>query len=171
MLGWTRTTLCALSLCSALPSFAATVFRCEDAMGRILYTEQGCPHTATQTLQRADNPPPGGRLVQGTRNGGAGAVKAHGKHKPASKSAGHIVAGIREERACGAGLSETERRRAQVRHEVRAGMSREEVETALGKPTHVSGQDGRTRYVYADRKGARQQVVSFDEAGCVKGKR
>ncbi|TRX73329.1 outer membrane protein assembly factor BamE [Pseudomonas mangiferae] len=165
MLGWLRVTLCALSLYPALPSSAATVFRCEDDSGHVLFTEQGCSHTATQTLQKADNPPPGGRLAQKGRG------KSPPRRKHANASAGMHIVGIQEARTCGTGLSETERRRAQVRNEVRAGMSRKEVESSLGKPTRVSGQDGRMRYLYQDKRSGRQQVVSFDEDGCVKGKR
>jgi hypothetical protein len=49
-------------------------------------------------------------------------------------------------------------------------MTRADVESILGKPDRVSSQNGQTRYRYRDRQG-NSRSVSFDEAGCVKGKR
>ena len=48
-------------------------------------------------------------------------------------------------------------------------MNRSDVESSLGKPDKVSEQNGQTRYVYQGKKGSKRNV-SFDEAGCVKGK-
>ncbi|MNR64480.1 hypothetical protein D3C85_1871430 [compost metagenome] len=57
-----------------------------------------------------------------------------------------------------------------IRQQVRAGMTRRDVESSLGEPDKITSQNGQTRYHYADQKGNRRQVT-FDEAGCVKGKR
>ncbi|WP_263139014.1 outer membrane protein assembly factor BamE [Pseudomonas alcaligenes] len=92
-------------------------------------------------------------------------MQKHERNSPG----GHIV-GLRRERTCGADLEDNERRRAMVRHEIRSGMTRAEVESVLGKPDKVSGKDGQVRYQYSEKHG-KQQTVNFDEAGCVKGKR
>jgi len=57
-----------------------------------------------------------------------------------------------------------------IRQQVRSGMTQADVESALGEPDKITSQDGNTRYHYADRQGNKRQVT-FDEAGCVKGKR
>ncbi|MNG30729.1 hypothetical protein D3C84_1164050 [compost metagenome] len=71
---------------------------------------------------------------------------------------------------CGNRITSSERRSAIIRQQVRTGMTQDDVESSLGKPDKVSSQDGQTRYQYTDRDGNRRQVT-FDEAGCVKGKR
>ncbi|HHW1845644.1 TPA: outer membrane protein assembly factor BamE domain-containing protein, partial [Pseudomonas aeruginosa] len=99
--------------------------------------------------------------------------RAETKTKKASigrKSVPLAVIGEREDR-CGRRLDEKERRKAIVEQRIMAGMTRSDVERALGKPDRVSGNNAEVRYQYkADkRRGARS--VSFDQEGCVKGKR
>lgn len=97
---------------------------------------------------------------------------AETKTKKAStgrKSVPLAVIGEREDR-CGRGLDEKARRKAIVEQRIMAGMTRSDVERALGKPDRVGGNNAEVRYQYkADkRRGARS--VSFDQEGCVKGK-
>lgn len=142
---------------------AAAVFRCEDASGHVSFTQLGCPAGQAGETVVADNPPPGGRSVT---------PMAETKTKKASigrKSVPLAVIGEREDR-CGRRLDEKERCKAIVEQRIMAGMTRSDVERALGKPDRVSGNNAEVRYQYkADkRRGARS--VSFDQEGCVKGK-
>jgi hypothetical protein len=57
-----------------------------------------------------------------------------------------------------------------INHQVRSGMPLKDVESALGKPDKISSQNGLLRYLYRDKDGNTKQV-SFDENGCVRGKR
>lgn len=68
---------------------------------------------------------------------------------------------------CGNLLSSSEKRQAIIRREVRSGMSSADVESSLGKPDRITRQNGRQRYHYRDKRGD-NQLISFDEAGCVK---
>lgn len=68
---------------------------------------------------------------------------------------------------CGNLLSSSEKRQAIIRREVRSGMSSADVESSLGKPDRITRQNSRQRYHYRDKRGD-NQLISFDEAGCVK---
>ncbi|MBM7059616.1 DUF4124 domain-containing protein [Pseudomonas sp. UL073] len=143
---------------------AATVFRCEDRNGKVTFTLHGCPTEQQQLLQSADNPTPGsGKPVP---------MAKVGKHKEKSDARGHSeqkVTGIAEPQdACGSQLAASARRKAIIQQEMHTGMTRADVENALGKPGKVSSQNGQTRYQYRDTKG-RSRSVSFDENGCVRG--
>ena len=74
-----------------------------------------------------------------------------------------------QEDGCGNLLSAQARRRAIVEKQVRAGMTRADIESALGKPDTITSSNGQTRYRYSSQKG-RSKSVSFDENGCVRGK-
>lgn len=156
--------ICALLLPQAS---ASTVYRCEDAKGHITYTLHGCPEHAEQKLQEAHNPTPGqGKAVPLGKTG-----KKRSQAKDKTKSGLQVVATTdTPQSTCGKALSSSERRRAVIRQQIRSGMSQRDVENALGKPDKVTSNNGQTRYHYADEKGNSRQV-SFDEAGCVKGKR
>jgi hypothetical protein len=166
MLRVIRAGICASLLYPTFNIQATTVLRCEDAKGHITYTLHGCPESASQDLQEARNPTPGkGKAVplartsrsqdSGTRDGK--------KDEPQV-----VVVGTRQD-GCGNRLSSSERRSAVIRQQVRGGMSRRDVESALGTPDKVTSTDGQTRYHYTDRQGNRRQVT-FDEFGCVKEK-
>ncbi len=165
MLGLLRITCCTWLLYAASPVNATTVFRCEDSNGHVTYTQQGCPEQHSQDLQNAYNPTPGtGKPV-------AMATRPKAKQqnsKSAEPTQGVTVVGERQD-GCGNRVTGTERRQAIIREQARSGMTRADVESALGKPDKVTGQNGQTRYHYQDSQGNRRQV-SFDEAGCVKGK-
>ncbi|MGY8828886.1 MAG: DUF4124 domain-containing protein [Pseudomonadales bacterium] len=140
---------CAILLCP-LPTLSSTVFRCEDAKGHVTFTRQGCPNEHSQSLQQANNPTPG-------------------SGKPVKTDEYELtVIGVKQD-GCGNLLSSSERRAAIIKQQIRLGMNRSDVESSLGKPDKVTEQNGQTRYVYQGRKGNKRNV-SFDEAGCVKGK-
>ena len=153
---------CAILLCP-LPTLGSTVFRCEDAKGHVTFTRQGCPDTHNQSLQQAYNPTPGsGKPVPLAK-----------PRKPSRESKKNdqqelTVVGIKQH-SCGNHLSSSERRAAIIKQQIRLGMSRSDVESSLGKPDKITEQNGQTRYVYQGKKGNKRNV-SFDEAGCVKGK-
>ena len=66
-------------------------------------------------------------------------------------------------------LSASERRQAIIRGQVRVGMSRADVENALGQPRRISQLDTLTRYHYDGRQHKeRSRLVTFDEHGCVR---
>ncbi len=71
---------------------------------------------------------------------------------------------------CGNLVIGSKRRTVMIRKQIRKGMPRRDVESMLGKPDKVTTHNGETRYHYSNAKGNKRQVT-FDEAGCVKGKR
>ena len=75
-----------------------------------------------------------------------------------------------QQNGCGNRVTGNARRKAIIEGRIRTGMTRSDVESALGRPDRVSQHNETLRYHYeADRKhGAR--TVTFDEDGCVMGK-
>ncbi|KIH82212.1 hypothetical protein UCMB321_4014 [Pseudomonas batumici] len=65
-------------------------------------------------------------------------------------------------------MSAQEKRRAIINQQVRPGMNRLEVESALGRPDRISTTNTATRYHYNLKRG-RSSLVVLDEKGCVKG--
>lgn len=163
MHGLHRVAFCAILLCPP-PLPASTVFRCEDASGHVTFTLQGCPVEQVQYLQDADNPTPG----SGKPTPLAKPSKSS-RGKAAKKTSALVVVGKQED-GCGNLVTGRERRTAIIKQQIRSGMHRSDVESSLGMPDRISSQNGQTRYHYRDQQGNSRQV-SFDEAGCVKGKR
>jgi hypothetical protein len=157
--------ICASLLYPTTFAQASTVFRCEDDKGHITYTLHGCPEEASQDLQEAYNPTPGkGKAVPLAKSKKTRA-KAKGKKKVDEQL---VVVGTKQD-GCGNKLTNSERRRAVIRQQIRGGMTQRDVESSLGEPDKVTSNDGQTRYHYADDKGNKRQVT-FDEYGCVKEK-
>jgi hypothetical protein len=155
-------TLCALPF-AAIPCAATEVFRCEDDRGRITYAQQGCPTTSSLQRQQVSNPTPGsGKPTP------MAATRPSKKNPKAKASPALTVVGAQQD-DCGNLLSSSEKRVAIIKNQVRQGMSREEVESSLGRPDRVSSRNGETQYNYQGNRG-HSRSVSFDEAGCVKGK-
>lgn len=164
MHGLHRAAFCAILLCPT-PLLAATVFRCEDANGHLTFTLQGCPSEQQQRLHEAFNPTPGsGKPVPLAKRARASRTAA------AKRRNNELVIVGEQQDGCGNRITGSQRRDAMIKQQVRSGMTRADVESALGTPDRVSSQNGQTRYHYRDRRGNSRQV-SFDEAGCVKGKR
>ncbi|MDR6354656.1 hypothetical protein Q3H58_001327 [Pseudomonas psychrotolerans] len=104
---------------------AATVYRCEDAGGRLTFSATGCALDSASSLQDADNARPGGAkptLMAKPR----AAARRTAPHAP-------TVVGTKAD-GCGDLLTASERRQAIIRGQVKAGMSRADVENALGQP-------------------------------------
>lgn len=129
-----------------LTSQGANYYRCVDAQGRVSFSDHGCPNGEALRLQPANSLP-------------APSPQPH--HPNRGK-----VSGQEQALPCGGLLNAQERRTAMVRQEIRAGLSRADIESALGKPDRITRNHGLTRYQYTDRKGS-TRTVRFDEHGCV----
>ncbi|MGY2184086.1 outer membrane protein assembly factor BamE [Pseudomonas agarici] len=143
-----------LSSCAS----AAIVQRCEDASGHITFTTLGCTQNQNLQILRADNPPPGGETRTAT-------PKSPPK-EPSTAPRGFTVIG-EHDNGCGNQLDAKVRRQAIIQQQVRPGMNRLEVESALGRPDRISTSNSVMRYHYNLKKG-RSSLVLFDEKGCVK---
>lgn len=143
---------------------ASSVQRCEDARGNVTFTSLGCPAGHAMQQQKAYNAPPGSttHLLP---------FVDHPERKPATPVRGPeiVVVGERDD-GCGNRLSADQRRRAIINQQTPAGMTLRDVESLLGRPDKVISRNGETRYVYQEKKG-RSSQVTFDDNGCVKGKR
>lgn len=158
-------TFCIIVLCPT-PILASTVFRCEDANGHVTFTLQGCPTEQAQYLQDAYNPTPSsGKAVPLAKT----AKPSRSKAKAKTRTNELVVVGEKQD-GCGNRVTGSAKREAVIKQQIRSGMTRDDVESSLGTPDKISSQNGQTRYHYRDRQGNSRQV-SFDEAGCVKGKR
>ncbi|MBP1147434.1 protein of unknown function [Pseudomonas congelans] len=150
-------------LCLSATATASSIHRCEDASGNITFTTLGCPDGHSTSLQRAFNAPPGTRidlLLPGN-------TPAPAPRKPAAQTV--VVVGARDD-GCGNRLSAEQRRAAIINQRTPPGMTRRDVESLLGRPDKVTNRNGELHYVYNQKKG-RSNQVTFDEHGCVKGKR
>ncbi|WP_051231830.1 DUF4124 domain-containing protein [Stutzerimonas azotifigens] len=141
---------------------ASSVYRCEDGNGHVTFSQQGCPDMQQAERRRAYNPTPGGSELTPL-----GTPKAPDRQaRPGGVEL--VVVGGKDD-GCDNRVSGNDRRQAIIRKEIRAGMTRADVESALGKPDVITRSNGQTRYRY-DTPG-RKRTVSFDEAGCVRGSR
>ncbi len=145
---------------------AASVFRCEDNQGQVTFTLQGCSAGQTQEVRHVDNPPPGnGRPVAMAKSG-----KAASRTKANDDPASSVTVIAEQQDGCGNRVTGSQRRTAIIRKQVQAGMTREDVESALGKPDQESSRNGETLYAYKDERGSDRQI-RFDQNGCVKSKK
>ncbi|KPW09057.1 Uncharacterized protein ALO42_00934 [Pseudomonas syringae pv. atrofaciens] len=150
-------------LCLPATATASNVHRCEDASGKITFTTLGCPDGHSTRLQSAFNAPPGTRID--VLPPASTAQTARGK--PADQTV--VVVGTRDD-GCGNRLSAEQRRAAIINQRTPPGMTQRDVESLLGRPDKVTNRNGELHYVYNQKKG-RSNKVTFDEHGCVKGKR
>jgi len=138
---------------------AATVYRCEDASGHLTFSASGCAPDSESSLQAAENARPGGAKPT---------LMAKPKVAPRKVAPEPTVVAAKAD-GCGDLLSARERRQAIIRGQVKAGMSRADVENALGQPRRISQLDTVTRYHYdARNRQERARLVTFDENGCVR---
>lgn len=149
---------------------AASVYRCSDAEGNISFNQHGCPPGSQVEERQLQRP----NLMDSAPL----AAEENAQYFPTSKweSAEQlteiVVVGERDA-VCGNQISPQERRQAIIRKQVRSGMTRADVESALGKPDRISGRNGQVSYHYQGKKGKKgsHHQVMFDEEGCVKGGR
>ncbi|MGX5220087.1 DUF4124 domain-containing protein [Pseudomonas segetis] len=152
-----------LALCSLviLPpdTWAARVFRCEDSQGNLTFTSHGCPSEHKLRLVNPQNPTP---------SSGKAIPLATPRHRDNTQTdSTTTVVGERQD-GCGNRVTGRQRRSAIIKKQILAGMTKADVESALGKPQRVDRKNGQVRYHYQDLQGNKSQV-SFDQAGCVKG--
>lgn len=165
MQGLLRAAFCASLFYSANPTLAASVYRCEDDSGHITFTLQGCATNQHLQVQNADNPTPGsGKPVPLAKS------QKHRRSKAHKNQEQQLVVVGEHQDGCGNKVTGASRRSAMISQHVRSGMTQKDVESALGKPDKISSQNGQMRYLYRDKEGNSKQV-SFDESGCVRGKR
>ncbi len=144
------------------PAFAADVFRCEDSNGHITFTRQGCPSDHATAVQNAHNPTP---------SNGKPVVMAKGAKQAITHQRTNSLTVVAEKQdGCGNRIIGTQRRTAIIRKQVMAGMTQNDVESALGKPDEQTSRNGETHFSYKDNSGKNRQI-SFDQNGCVKAKR
>lgn len=155
--------LCALLLLAG-PVHAASVYRCVDETGHVTFTRQGCSPSQTTQMQNAFNPTPG----SGKATRMAEPPQPKQQRRMVDTQTTLTVVGEQDD-GCGNLLTQQARRKAIVEKQVRAGMTRADIESALGRPDVITSSNGQTRYRYTSRKG-RSKSVSFDENGCVRGK-
>lgn len=165
--------LCILLVPLVPTSEAASVFRCTAADGSVLFSQYGCPVERQQEIQEAHNPPPGsGEPVPMAtpKESTPRRPLAHRKDQGKEAERASVVVVGEQQNGCGNRVTGTARRKAIIEGRIRTGMTRSDVESALGRPDRVSQHNETLRYHYeADRKhGAR--TVTFDEDGCVMGK-
>ncbi|MGY1891683.1 cell envelope protein SmpA [Pseudomonas asplenii] len=141
---------------------AATLHRCEAIDGSITFTSMSCASGEQRSVQ-AVHPYMPGSVV---------AVMPEHNHEEISgmkiKGREPGVAGTVED-PCGNLIDARQRREAIINQRVIAGMTQQDVESALGKPDKVNIRTSTTSYRY-DLKRGRSAQVDFDERGCVKGK-
>lgn len=164
---------CSLLISLIPTSEAASVFRCTAADGSVLFSQYGCPVERQQQIQEASNPTPGsGEPVPMAIPQETVAQKPVARSKGEGKDAEQesVVVVGEQQNGCGNRVTGNARRKAIIEGRIRTGMTRRDVESALGRPDRVSQHNETLRYHYeADKKrGAR--TVTFDEDGCVMGK-
>ena len=153
--------LLAFTLSTMDASYAATLQRCVAQDGHITYTAHGCSaRDAQSTITTANVRPADSRA---SPMAPPSAAPARSRPSPPDDL---VVVGGRDD-GCGNRVTGSSRREAIIRKEIRVGMTRRDVESTLGRPDKVSGQNGQLRYHYQDRQGNRRQV-SFDRDGCVR---
>ncbi len=154
---------CCALLLSATPIFAATIYRCSDAAGNLTFTRQGCPLGQTARLQEAVNATPSsGKAVP--------LAKSSKRKTPKRQPARSLTVVGAQDDGCGNRITGSARRDALIKQQVRPGMTRDDIESTFGKPDTVTSRNGRAQYRYSNDKG-RTRTISFDEHGCVQGKR
>jgi hypothetical protein len=152
-----------LSLLSPLPqALATTVHRCEAVNGRITFTTLSCATGESVSLQDIRTFTPGSAMAL--------MPQAETRETPGMKIKRRepTVVGQTQDK-CGNLISARERREAIINQRVIAGMSQQDVESALGKPDKISIRNSATSYRYDTQQG-RSAHIEFDEKGCTKGK-
>ena len=155
-------TLC-LTLFLPIEALASSVFRCTDPDGKVTFTHHGCSTTQEQQIQDAYNPRPGsGAAVP--------LAKPDASQTPAAATPSERTLTIVGERqdGCGDLLDGSARREAIIRKQVRQGMTRRDVESALGKPERTSQRNGQTTYHYTEKYSGERHAITFDQNGCVR---
>lgn len=154
---------CALFF-NTTPALATSVYRCVDEAGRLTFSQQGCPVNQTAQIHEALNPTPSsGKAVPMAKPGAQRKLFKEEVIRPLT------VVGEQDD-GCGNRLTGSARRNAMISQQIRPGMTRADIESIFGTPDTVTSRNGQVQYRYSSNKG-RTRTVSFDEHGCVRGKR
>ncbi|HEF4762487.1 TPA: cell envelope protein SmpA [Pseudomonas putida] len=144
-------------------AFATTIHRCEAIDGHITFTTLSCRTSESFSLQDVRPLTPGSTLMT---------LMPEAGHRPTLDAKhqwkGPTVVGKTEDK-CGNLISAKERREAIINQRIIAGMTQQDVESALGKPDKISIRNSSTSYRYETKRG-RSAHIEFDERGCTKGK-
>lgn len=149
-------------LCLPSKPLAATVHRCEAPDGGITFTTMSCKADESLSVQTARP------FMPGTTYTLLPEATAQERSIANVKKRAPTVVGQSEDK-CGNLIDSKQRREAIINQRVIAGMTQQDVESALGKPDKISIRNSATSYRY-DLKRGRSAHVEFDEKGCVKGK-
>lgn len=154
---------CCALLFDATPLLAANVYRCADGAGNLTFSQQGCPANQTAQIQEALNPTPSsGKAVP--------MAKPLAQRKRTKKEATRSLTVVGEQDdGCGNRITGNARRSAMISQQIRPGMTRADVESTFGAPDTVTSRNGQVQYRYSGK--GRTRTISFDEHGCVRGKR
>ena len=163
MSAYVRYLLLIALLCKTATAAATTIHRCEATNGRITFTTLSCTADESLSIHEVRTYSPGTEplaLMPGPESRASSGSK--------SKGSNPTIVGKSED-GCGNLISARERREAIINQRVVAGMSQQDVESALGKPDTISIRNSSTSYRYESKRGRRAQI-EFDERGCTKGK-
>ena len=149
-------------LCLPPAALASTVHRCEAANGRITFTTLSCTAGESLSLQEVRTFTPGSTVSLMPEADFRETSRMNIKRRELT------VVGQTEDN-CGNQIDARERREAIINQRIVAGMTRQDVESALGKPDKISIRNSATSYRY-DTKRGRSAHVEFDERGCTRGK-
>ncbi|MBB3104984.1 DUF4124 domain-containing protein [Azomonas macrocytogenes] len=141
--------------------YAASIYRCIDSNGNTTFTQQGCPADQNTQWQENHNQPNSPAIKS---------ISSPPKQKDVKKHNDDTLTIVgQQDDGCGNLLENRDKRKAILQKQIRAGISRADVESALGKPDTITFNDGKRVYRYkANRHQSR--TVSFDENDCVIGK-
>ena len=149
-----------LCLPSAAPS--ATIHRCKTPDGHTTFTTMSCKAGESLSLQEVQPFMPGSVIAVMPE------ARAREKSDANVQRREPTVVGQYEDK-CGNLINAKQRRDAIINQRVVAGMTQQDVESALGKPNKISIRNSSMSYRY-DLKRGRSAHVEFDEKGCVSGK-
>ena len=152
-------------------AYAATLFKCVDAKGRVTFTQANCPdnhqlddvvsvHNAAPsgTSDPVQMAAPRQNMQTGQQYGQQGGSQNRGSVT--------VVGGSRKIAPCSTGLSDSDLRTAKVRGEVVPGMSRKDVEEMYGKPNGDGHARGGGSSTYHRDKYTAMTHVSYGRDGC-----
>ncbi|VVQ04500.1 hypothetical protein PS918_04516 [Pseudomonas fluorescens] len=152
-----------ITLLSPPWAFATSIHRCEAASGHITFTTLSCAPDDNLSLQQVRTFTPGNTVTALMPE-----VESRGVPGKNISRRDPTVVGKTEDK-CGNLISNKERRAAIINQRIIAGMSQQDVESALGKPDKISIRNSSTNYRYETKRG-RSANIEFDERGCTKGK-
>ncbi|SFY16106.1 MULTISPECIES: cell envelope protein SmpA [unclassified Pseudomonas] len=151
-----------LLFCLPLCASGQTVHRCEDAAGHITFTTLSCKPQESLSLQQIHS------FTPGTSEPLLPETEHRSLPLPKTRRQEPTIVGQFED-SCANVISARQRREAIMNKRIVAGMSQQDVESALGKPDSIKIRNSTTRFTYKVKNGRGAEIV-FDEKGCVKGK-